>query len=82
MSGFWITYKNSRDLARLKEEEKEKREEKFEETVLPEFNLLLERLFEDSKKLFTDAGMNEEETEEATKSIRELLQYLSEEQSN
>ena len=33
------------------------------------------------KKLFADAGMDQDEIEESTKAIRELLQYLTEEES-
>ncbi len=77
----WVAYKDYRDKERLKEKEKQRREEEFEKTVLPKYNTMLERFLEDSKKLFADAGMDKDEIEDATKYIRELLQILDKETS-
>jgi hypothetical protein len=42
---------------------------------------MLEKFLEDSKKLFADSGMKQDEIEELTNRIRELLQVLKEEES-
>ena len=81
LSRAWLTYIDRRDADRLKQKEQAKREEELMKTVLPKYNAMLEKFLEDSKKLFTDEGMDQNEIEESTKSIRELLQYLTEEES-
>lgn len=81
LSRAWLTYIDRRDEDRLKQKEQEKREKELKKTLLPKYNAMLEKFLEDSKKLFADAGMDQNEIEESTNEIRELLQFLTEEES-
>ena len=81
LSRAWVTYIDHRHKERLREKEQQKREEELKKTVFPKYNAMLEKFLEDSKKLFADAGMDQDEIEELTKAIRELLQVLKEEES-
>ena len=77
----WLAYKDYMGKEELKEKEKQKREQEFEETILPKYNVMLEKFLENSKKLFTDAGMDKDEIEGSTKQIREFLQILTKDTS-
>ena len=77
----WLDYKEYMGTEELKEEEKQKREEGFEKTILPKYILMLENFLEESKKLFTDAGMDKDEVGASIESIREFLEILSKDTS-
>lgn len=72
----WVEYQDKRNKEDRKRKEKSKREEEFNKNILPKYNVMLEKFLEESKKLFTDGGMDHDEVEESTKAMRELLQYL------
>jgi hypothetical protein len=62
------------------QEARAKKEEHFSKTILPKFNVLLEAFLKDSEKLFLAEGMDRQEVDETTESIRELLDLTREEQ--
>jgi hypothetical protein len=77
----WRAYADRRKVDRRKKLEQEKREEALINEVLPEYNALLEKFLEDTKKLFGDAGMRPDEVEDSTATIKELLELTTKEAS-
>lgn len=71
----WKKFKAAYDEdARLERE----REQMFRRKILPKYNGLLEQFLLDSEVLFSSEGMDTDEVKEATRSIRDLLELLSE----
>ena len=77
----WLDFKDYMGKQELKEQEEKKREQEFENIVLPKYSLMLESFHEDTKKLFMDAGMDKDDVEVLTKEIKELLQLINKEKS-
>jgi hypothetical protein len=77
----WLDFKDQMGKKELKEQGKKRREQEFEKTVLPRYSLMLETFLEDTEKLFTEAGMDKDEVETATKEIKEFLQIMGKEKS-
>jgi hypothetical protein len=62
------------------QEARTKKEEQLFKAILPKYNVLLKTFLKDSEKLFLAEGMDRQEVEETTESIRELLDLTREEQ--
>jgi hypothetical protein len=81
LSGPWKEYKDRRKKADQKDKEKKKREKAFKEEILPKYNAKLTTFIKETEKLFAEGGMNPEEIEDATKTAKELLKFLQEEET-
>ncbi len=77
----WWNFKDYMAKKQLQKQEKKRREQEFEKTILPQYKVMLDVFHEDTKKLFLDAGMDKDEVEVFTKEIKELLQLLNKEKS-
>jgi len=77
----WLAYQDKRNKEEQKREEEAKREEELMENILPKYSVMLEKFLKASEKLFADAGMDQDEIKKATEDIRELLQFIKEDES-
>jgi hypothetical protein len=73
----WLSYNNYMGKKESKGKEALEREKMFEKILLPQYNIMLEYFLADTRELFSDGGMEKEEIDEATESIKELLNILS-----
>ncbi len=72
----WNEYK----VARLKKKDQAKKDDALEREIIPKYTEMLETFLKKSMKLFADSGMDSEDIEKETESIRELLQIFKKEQ--
>lgn len=75
----WINCKSKFDQDELLQQQEAAKEANFKQRILPKYNAMLESFLKDTEQLFTEGGLDQNEVEEATASIRELLRYLKKE---
>lgn len=75
----WRVCKSKFDQDELLQEQKAAREAHFKQQILPEYNARLESFLKETEQLFAEGGLDQDEVEEATATIRELLRYLKKE---